>query len=108
MSFQDLSEDGTKYPHLLTAKRQEKPTVQACNAILSNLTGFSHRASVAWNSFMATATSALPFPLIVHSNYNLQKPFLPQEPPLGLGNFSHLGANRWQTTMLASPNNQGL
>lgn len=78
MSFQGLSEDGTKYSFLLAAKRQEKPISQACNVIIpTNRTSLPKRASVAQSACTFTATPASLSPLIVHSNYYvLWKPFL--------------------------------
>ena len=59
MSFQGVSEGGTKYSSVLTAKSQEKPNIQACNVIIpSSMTSCPERGSVAWSSFMVIATSA--------------------------------------------------
>lgn len=92
MSFQGLSEDGTKYSSLLTAKRQEKPNILACNVIiLSNMMSFPKRASVAWTSFMVIATSAFPLSLIINSNYNYGNHSLQNSHPLALALWPAVG-----------------
>ena len=50
MSFQGVSEGGTKYSSVLTAKSQEKPNIPACNVIIpSSMTSCPEGASVAWS-----------------------------------------------------------